>query len=202
MTEHSRLWETERSTSMIKGIFSLAFGVLLISAYSATAQDVRYNFDKDTDFTRFKTYRWVELKDAAKVDSLRDKSIKASIDAKLAEKGLTKTDADSADLLVGYQAGVGTEKQFTSYNTDWGYGGGWYRGGWYGPTGGTTTGQTSTIYTGQLALDMYDSKNHDLVWRGVVSKTIDPEAKPEKQEKNLNKAVTKLLKNYPPPVKK
>lgn len=187
---------------MIRRIFFLALGVLLISAYSATAQDVRYNFDKDTDFTRFRTYRWVELKDAARVDSLRDKSIKASIDAKLAEKGLTKTDADSADLLVGYQAGVGTEKQFTSYNTDWGYGGGWYRGGWYGPTGGTTTGQTSTIYTGQLALDMYDSKNHDLVWRGVVSKTIDPEAKPEKQEKNLNKAVTKLLKNYPPPVKK
>ena len=187
---------------MIKGIFFLALGVLLTSAYSATAQDVRYNFDKDTDFTRFKTYKWVELKDAAKVDSLRDKSIKASIDAQLAAKGLSKTDAESADLLVGYQAGVGTEKQFTSYNTDWGYGGGWYRGGWYGPTGGTTTGQTSTIYTGQLALDMYDSKNHDLVWRGVVSKTIDPEAKPEKQEKNLNKAVAKLLKNYPPPVKK
>ena len=187
---------------MIRGIFFLALGILQISAYNATAQDVRYNFDKDTDFSRFKTYKWVELKDAAKVDSLRDKSIKESIDGKLAEKGLTKSDADSADLLVGYQAGVGTEKQFTSYNTDWGYGGGWYRGGWYGPTGGTTTGQTSTIYTGQLALDMYDSKNHDLVWRGVVSKTIDPEAKPEKQEKNLNKAVTKLLKNYPPPVKK
>ena len=186
----------------MKGIFFLALGVLQISAYSATAQDVRYNFDKDTDFTRFKTYRWVELKDAAKVDSLRDKSIKESIDGQLAQKGLSKTDADSAELLVGYQAAVGTEKQFTSYSTGWGYGGGWYRGGWYGPTGATTSGQTSTIYTGQLALDMYDSKNHDLVWRGVVSKTIDPEAKPEKQEKNLNKAVTKLLKNFPPPVKK
>src|SRR5215471_9707195 len=183
---------------MTKCISFLALAVLQISAYSATAQDVRYNFDKDTDFSRFKTYRWVELKDAAKVDTLREKNIRESIDAQLAEKGLTKTDADSADLLVGYQAGVGTEKQFTSYNTDWGYGGGWYRGGWYGGPAGTTTGQTSTIYTGQLALDMYDSKNHDLVWRGVVSKTIDPEAKPEKQEKNLNKAVAKLLKNYPP----
>lgn len=66
----------------------------------------------------------------------------------------------------------------------------------------TTTGQTSTIYIGQLAVDMYDSANHDLVWRGVATKTIDPKAKPEKQEKNLKKAVTKLLKNYPPPVKK
>jgi hypothetical protein len=66
----------------------------------------------------------------------------------------------------------------------------------------TTSGQTSTIYIGQLAVDMYDSANHNLVWRGVASKTIDPKAKPEKQEKNLKKAVTKLLKNYPPPVKK
>jgi len=62
-----------------------------------------------------------------------------------------------------------------------------------------TTGQTSTIYVGQLAVDMNDSKNHDLVWRGLVSKTIDPKAKPDKQQKNLAKAVAKLLKNYPPP---
>jgi hypothetical protein len=62
----------------------------------------------------------------------------------------------------------------------------------------TTTGQTTTIYIGQLALDMYDSANRDLVWRGVASKTLDPKAKPEKQEKNLKKAVAKLLKNYPP----
>ena len=62
----------------------------------------------------------------------------------------------------------------------------------------TTTGQTSTIYVGQLALDMYDSANHSLVWRGLGSKTIDPKAKPDKQQKNLQKAVAKILKNYPP----
>ena len=64
-----------------------------------------------------------------------------------------------------------------------------------------TTGQTSTIYVGQLALDMYDPANHDLVWRGAVSKTIDTKAKPDKQEKNLNKAIAKLFKNYPPKAK-
>ena len=61
-----------------------------------------------------------------------------------------------------------------------------------------TTGQTSTIYNGQLALDMYDSAKHDLVWRGVGTKTLDPKAKPEKRQKNLTKAVTKILKSYPP----
>ena len=71
----------------------------------------------------------------------------------------------------------------------------------YGGGGGMTTGSTSTIYVGQLALDMYATAQA-LVWRGVVSKTLDPNAKPDKQQKNLAKAVTKLLKNYPPPIKK
>jgi len=184
---------------MIKRNWFLYAAAILFASSAAIAQDVRYNFDKDANFGMFKTYKWVELKDASKVDSLRDKEIRDSVDAELANKGLTKTESDPADLYIAYQAGIGTEKQFTSYNTGWDYGPGWYRGGWYGGDGGgMTTGQTSTIYTGQLVLDMYDSKNHDLVWRGVVSKTIDPEAKPEKQEKNLNKAVAKLLKNYPP----
>ena len=55
---------------------------------------------------------------------------------------------------------------------------------------------------GQLALDMYAAAPHQLIWRGVASKTLDPKAKPEKQQKNLAKAVAKLLKNYPPVVKK
>jgi hypothetical protein len=39
------------------------------------------------------------------------------------------------------------------------------------------------------------------VWRGTASKTLDPKAKPEKKQKNITKAVQKLLKNYPPPKK-
>jgi hypothetical protein len=45
---------------------------------------------------------------------------------------------------------------------------------------------------------MYDSATKQLVWRGVASKTLDPKAKPEKKDKNVTKAVQKLLKNFPP----
>ena len=77
-------------------------------------------------------------------------------------------------------------------------------GGWYGGGMGTstTTGSTSTIYVGQLVFDMYSSANKNLVWRGAVSKTLNPKAKPDKLEKNLKKAIAKLLKNYPPQVMK
>jgi hypothetical protein len=39
------------------------------------------------------------------------------------------------------------------------------------------------------------------VWCGVASKTLKSKAKPGKQQKNLEKAVAKLLKSYPPPKK-
>ncbi len=170
---------------------------LLVLLATAMAQDVRYNYDKTADFSKFKTYTWVVLKGAAKLDDITEKNIKASVDAQLASKGLAKVDTDKADLYVGMQTALGREKQLTMYSTGWGYGPGWY-GGWYGP-GGITTAQTSTIYTGQLTLDFYDSTKRELVWRGIASKTLNPKANPEKQQKNLDKAMAKLLKNFPPP---
>jgi Domain of unknown function (DUF4136) len=185
----------------MKPLFALTLVLLLAGTGTAAAQDVRYNFDKQANFASFKTYKWVTIKGATQLSELADKQVKAAVDAELSKKGLTKSEADTADLYIGYQAGIGTEKEYTSFDTGWGYGPGW-GGGWYGGGGGMTTGQTSTIYVGQLALDMYASSPKNLVWRGNASKTLDPKAKPDKQEKNLNKAVAKLLKNYPPPVKK
>jgi hypothetical protein len=188
----------ERICTM-KDAMVLSVVLLFATTSGALAQDVRYNFDKEANFASFKTYKWVRIKDAQQLTELADRQVKAAVDAELAKKGLTKSESDTADLYIGYQAAVGQEKEYTSFDTGWGYGPGWYGGGWYGGGGGMTTGQTSTIYIGQLALDMYASSPHTLVWRGAASKTLDPKAKPEKQEKNLTKAVAKLLKNYPPP---
>ena len=189
---------------MKKVLFFSLLGLFLATT-AAVGQDVRYNFDRQTNFSKYKTYQWVVIKDAPQLNSMVDKQIKDAIDAELATKGLTKVEGDTADLFVGYQTSIDKEKEFTSFTSGagyWGYGGGWYRGGWYGPGGmSTTTGETSTIYVGQLVVDMYDSANKSLVWRGLASKTLDTKAKPDKQQKNLAKAVKKLLKNYPPSAK-
>lgn len=188
---------------MKKTAFLIA--LLLMGVTSAFAQDIRYDFDKDKDFSKYKTYKWVGIKGAELPDELTQKAITSAIDAELAAKGMTKTDSENADLYVGYQTALGQEKEFTSYNTGWGYGPGW-GGGWYGYGGGmsstTTYGSTSTVYVGQLDLSMYDPAAKQLVWRGVASKTLDPKAKPEKKQKNIGKAVAKLLKKYPPQAKK
>jgi len=181
----------------------LAIAVLLLGVSGAVAQDVRYNYAQDVNFSKFKTYKWVSIKNSEQVDSLTAKQLTDAIDAELSKKGLTKTESDSADLYLGYQTAISTEKELNALNTGWGYGPGWY-GGWYGaPIGMTsTTVSTSTIYTGQLDLDMYDQANKQLVWRGIVSKTLDPKAKPDKRQKNIEKSIGKLLKDYPPPTKK
>ena len=187
----------------MKRLTFLAVTLFLLGVSSAVAQDVRYDFDRDKDFSKYKTYKWVPIKGGDQPDELTAKQITAAIDAELAKKGLTQTDSDSADLYVGYQTAVGSEKQFTSYNTGWGYGPGWGSG-WYRYGGIATTtsyGSTSTIYVGQLDLSMYDAAQKQLVWRGTASKTLDPKAKPEKKQKNITNAVQKLLKNYPPPKK-
>jgi hypothetical protein len=45
---------------------------------------------------------------------------------------------------------------------------------------------------------MYNPANQHLIWRGVASKSLDPKAPEEKRKKNLDKAVNKLIKDYPP----
>ena len=173
--------------------------VLLLLAGMAAAQDVRYNYDKAADFTKYKTYKWVEHKSSDK-DELIDKQIRSTIDAELAKKGLTKSDSDNVDLYIAYQFSITTEKQVDTWSTGYGYGGGWRR---YGAMGTSTeTATTSTLYIGSLQLDFYEVPSKTTVFRAIASKTIDKKAKPDKQQKNLAKAVQKMLKEYPPVEKK
>jgi hypothetical protein len=60
-----------------------------------------------------------------------------------------------------------------------------------------TRGRTHGLH-GTLVLDMYDPGTKQLVWTGNATKTLDPSGNQEKNMKNLNKAMQKLLKNYPP----
>src|SRR5580704_10340873 len=192
-------WRRSRMKTFMLAMVALS----ALGGISAIAQDVRYDFDKDKDFLKYKTYKWVSVQGADKLDDLTAKQLTAAIDAELAKKGLTMTDSDNADLCIDYQTAISAEKEYTAYNSGWdtgpGWGAGWYGYG-YGTRGMSTTtyGSTSTIYVGQLDLSMYDASQKQLVWRGVASKTLDAKAKPDKKEKNINKGVQKLLRNYPP----
>lgn len=172
-------------------VFSCLTGLVM-------AQDVRFNFDEKADFSKYKTYRWEKHPKSLEVDDLTLGQLAKGFDAALASKGLRRVDSGNTDLVILFQVAMNQEKQITSFDTG-GYGyGPYWRGGWYGGGGGMTTSTTSTINIGSLVLDMYDTSSKTLVWRGMASKTIDPKAKQDKRQKNIDKAAAKLMKNYPP----
>jgi Domain of unknown function (DUF4136) len=160
----------------------------LLACSMVQAQDVTTNSMPGTDFSKYHTYKWVTVQGATYPNQIVDAQIKQSIDNQLAAKGLTKTDNDKADLYIGYQVSVDQERQWNAY----GMGGGLRWG------GGMASAQSSTIGIGTLVLDMYDPTTKQLVWTGRATKTLDPGANQQKKQKNLDNAMKKLLKNFPP----
>jgi hypothetical protein len=164
-----------------------ATGVAVLACGIGFAQDVKTNSMPGTDFSKYHTYKWVEIQGGGHPNQITDAEIKQAVDTQLAAKGLTKATGDTADLFVAYQIAVDQEKQWNAY----GMGGGvrW---------GGMANATSSTISVGTLVLDLYDPATKQLVWTGNATKTIEPSSNQEKNQKNLNKAMEKLLKNYPP----
>ena len=165
----------------------IVFLTLLCAGTITPAQDVQYNYDRDTDFAAYKTYQWVE-RERRIADQLVDKDIRRAIDGQLAQKGLQKVER-GGDLYLRYQTAVDREKQINA----WSMGPRW---------SGMARANTSTVEVGTLVINMYDPAKKQLVWRGSVSKTLNLKKDPDKNYKNLEKAVAKLLRNYPPGSKK
>jgi hypothetical protein len=166
---------------------------MLALAPAVIAQDVDFNFENDANFSAFETYAWVDMNNSGQpLDELTASQLKSAVEVELAMKGLQKADSAHADLLICYQVAVHKEREIGACHTGWSYGPGWR-------TGGIATSQTSAMRIGSVVLDIYLRSAKLLVWRGTATKTIDANAKPDKREKDIQKGIQKLLKNYPPP---
>jgi hypothetical protein len=171
--------------------------VVLAVCANALAQDVRYNFLQGTDFTKYKTYRWVKLEEIEYPTDDVDQKIRHSIDAILTERGLTRVEEGDSDLLAIYQATLSREREWNAYRAGAGY---WEYGGWYGWGGGRPRARTY-INVGTLNLDFYDVVLKKQVWRGEATKTLNPPKDPLELQAKIDNAMAKLLKNFPPRAK-
>jgi hypothetical protein len=152
------------------------------------AQKVSYDYNKSANFASFKTYA---QKDGTKVGQpLIDDRIAEAIDTELAAKGLKKVESDP-DVVVVYHVAFDQEKDISTFSSGWG-------GGW---GGGTTSTQVRNILIGTLVIDIADAKSKTMAWRGMATKEVSQQTNPEKRDKNINNAVKKVFKNYPPKVK-
>jgi hypothetical protein len=174
----------------------LALAALALPAIAA-AQKTTYDFDKTAPFAQYKTY---SMKAGTETGNpLIDKRIVASIEAQMAAKGFVKSEA-APDVFVVYHVAFDEQKDISSYSSGPMYGGyGW---GWGGGWGSTTTDvRVREILVGTLAIDIVDAQKKEMAWRGLGTKEIDTNAKPEKRDSNIAKAVEKIFKNYPPKVR-
>ena len=160
----------------------------------ASAQDVKIDFDKAFDFSTVKTYS-IAIGTTWGND-LSQRRVLTEIDEAIASKGWKKVDAAQANILVVLHGATQTKRTANTFYS--GMGGYGYRG--YGG-GGMASAQTvvNEYAVGTLVVDMFEAKGKNLVFRGTAEDEISDNA--EKNAKRIEKASTKLFKNFPPVVK-
>jgi hypothetical protein len=101
-----------RSTTLCTAFF-------LVMLDAVFAQHVQTDFDRQANFSQYKTYSWQEINPA---NSLWDVRIKNAVDAQLAAKGWTRVDSGGDVAIVAIKSSKTQRTLQTFYN---GFGGGW-----------------------------------------------------------------------------
>jgi Domain of unknown function (DUF4136) len=174
---------------MKKILASMALAAIL--AGCAGAPQYHYAFDPAFRFTPPKTYAWYDdpafkMPGGNSIVDGRfvDENVRRAIDETLKKKGVQPATAGATpDIYVSYttqSAGVASQDRFGSYY-------------WWS---GTVWAGTKYQKAGTLWIDIRDS-DHKLVWRGL--KTAIVGTNPDAMRRDIDKAVSELLAEYPPP---
>lgn len=184
-------------------VLALAAAALLAgSGCSSVTTTVDYD-----PTTNFGSYRTFGFKDVHGRGEFQMKRVESAIERTLAAKGLVKMDpkADGKpDLWVVLHTKLKNDKQITTYNSGWGWGWGgygwrgygWGGGGWGG--GGWTTARITDVPVGTLVVDLVDTKEKELVWRGAASRDVGASETPQDRAEITQKAIDKLFEGFPP----
>jgi Domain of unknown function (DUF4136) len=168
-----------------KRIASFAMILFLLSTM-AIAQNVYVDYNHAVDFSKFKTYAWGQGANPNAIqDSILLQTAQQEVNSQLGAKGLQMVqESQNPDIVVVMSSGL---KQQTSYNA-------WGTGGWrWGGGMASVTPETSDV--GTLVVDVYDANGKQMIWRGISQDTLSN--KGSKNEKEMNKAIEKMFKQYP-----
>jgi hypothetical protein len=155
------------------------FGALAFALGCAPRLSTWVEYDKDTDFSAFRTYDWLPVaKERDVVQEPDDTFIRSAVDAELAAVGLTAT-SGSPDLFVTYHAA----QTDTFHVAFWGYAEG--------------SGDVSVPYAkGTLVIDLIDTADR-IIWRGTAEGILDDKAMKDEGKRLLQEAVQRVFKKYP-----
>jgi hypothetical protein len=177
--------------NMQRTIFA-SIGILLLCAGVSSAQQVKTDYDRNTNFGQYKTYSWEKVQTQ---DPLWVARIKDAVNASLTGKGLTPVESGGDVAIVAMETTQNQQTLNTLYD---GFGGGWRWRGFGGFGDSTTTVENYKV--GTLVIDLFDAHTKTLIWRGSSSDTLSD--KSDKNIKNLDKGVQKMFDHFPPGEKK
>ncbi len=168
--------------------------LLLFVLAACSSVHVNTDYDKQVDFTQYKTYAYYKTGiDKVEISDLDKKRILRSIDEAMLAKGFTKS--DTPDLLININAKAEKNVNVNQFYAGYGYGWGF---GWNPYFGGATNLSSST--DGILTIDLIDAKKKELIWQGEGTGYLTKDT--DEKDENIKNFVTKILAQYPPGTKK
>ena len=97
-----------RLNGLVRVVFGM--GLVLLAVGLVSAQDIKTNYVPGTDFSKYKTYKWVNIQASEQPDPIVGQQIVQAVDGQLASKGMTKTDDEKADMYVAFQVSISQER--------------------------------------------------------------------------------------------
>jgi NADPH:quinone reductase-like Zn-dependent oxidoreductase len=168
---------------MKKKLVCLTFVLLCLASTAVLAQQVSVNYNHNANFAQYHTYAWGSNNKNAIQNSILAQVAQQDIESAMASKGLQKVEeSQNPDLVLTASGG---EREQTSYNA-------WGMRGIGGGMGGISPQQN---YETTMVVSLYDSKQKELVWRGIAENTLSNNG--NKNQKNVEKAVQKMFKQWP-----
>jgi len=162
-----------------------------LACVAAVAQQTNIDWDRQANFSQFHTYAWEPSPHPA--NGLWHQRILDDVDKQLQSKGLQKVDMNAnPDMWVSYSKSIKDQK--TLVGSGYSYGPGWGWGPW--GTSGPVMYNTWVTKEATLVVELADAKNKQVLWRGSATGTVSDNS--TKNINNLDKAVAKLFKGYPP----
>ena len=162
---------------------ALCLGLALWGA-AAGAAEIKVNYDWQTDFTRYQTWRW--RKGTPAPDPVADKQLRDAIESRLAARGLLRVER-RGDLDVVYHVAV--ENKIGVENL-----------GYKQPFFEGRATRIRYLSLGTLVLDMIDASSGKVVWRGEAHDTTTPATAPAPRaiERMIDEGIAQLLQDFPP----
>jgi len=177
---------------MKKTLKALPFLALLILVSSCSSVRVATDYDKNANFSDYKTFAFYKTGiDKAEINDLDKRRILRAIETELLAKGITKS--ENPDLLVSLF--TKSREKINVYNNGfgpYGYGWGWHP--WYWNSYNTSSVSRST--EGVLYVDLIDASKKELIWQGMGTGYLTRNM--EKKEMRIKEFVAKIMEKYPP----